>query len=172
MTTSLCLNVIALIRLKHPTDEGVIPETSRTDKTEHFFYEHFSRLRFALIHCSLKVIKSNSAIIRSHLSCCYHVQRLIDNNHFSTFRRQTLRVVMSTNFEISPTDILSIYTVINELCSLYHSCHLKFSPVLLSSAIIHCAKALGQYPNECNVIVCHMDNHTTKLPVIFYHTLM
>ena len=30
------------------TDEGVIPETSRTNKTEHFFYEHFSHLTYAI----------------------------------------------------------------------------------------------------------------------------
>ena len=36
-----CERLILALRLKHPTDEGVIPETSRTNKTEHFFYEHF-----------------------------------------------------------------------------------------------------------------------------------
>ena len=40
---SICPAAYAILayRLKHPTDEGVIPERSRTNKTEHFLMNIF-----------------------------------------------------------------------------------------------------------------------------------
>ena len=38
--------------MKGLTDEGVIPETSRTNKTEHLFYEQFSHR--IILNCLLK----------------------------------------------------------------------------------------------------------------------
>ena len=38
--------------MKHATDEGVIPETSRTNKTEHFFMNIFHNKNMATVEFS------------------------------------------------------------------------------------------------------------------------